>query len=89
MARMRVGGFGVSVDGYGAGPNQSLENPHGIGGLGLHEWMFPTRTFQRMSGKDGGTTGIDDDFAAGDSKILEHELSAGTCLDPCEGRGGC
>ena len=57
--------FGVSADGYGAGPNQDIDNPLGVGGMALHEWVFPTRTFQRMLfGKDGGTTGPDDDFAA-------------------------
>jgi len=64
MPQVRVHAFGISVDGYGAGPGQSLENPLGVGGLALHDWMFPTRTFQRLSGKEGGTTGIDDDFAA-------------------------
>jgi len=64
MAKLRVHAFGVSVDGYGAGPSQSLENPLGVGGLALHDWMFSTRTIQRMMGKDGGTTGVDDDFAA-------------------------
>lgn len=64
MPRLRVHAFGISVDGYGAGPSQSLENPLGIGGLALHDWVFPTRAFQRMHGKDGGTTGIDDNFAA-------------------------
>lgn len=64
MPKLRVHGFAISIDGYGAGPNQNLENPLGVGGLALHEWFFPTRTFQRMQGKDSGTTGIDDDFAA-------------------------
>jgi dihydrofolate reductase len=64
MAKLRVNAFGISLDGYGAGPSQSLENPLGIGGLGLHGWIFPTRTFRHMQGKDGGTTGVDDDFAA-------------------------
>jgi dihydrofolate reductase len=64
MPKLRVHAFGISIDGYGAGISQSLENPLGIGGLALHDWVFPTRTFQRMSGKEGGTTGIDDDFAA-------------------------
>jgi dihydrofolate reductase len=64
MAKLRVHGFSVSIDGYGAGPGQDLDHPLGIGGTQLHEWVFPTRTFQAMFGKDGGTTGIDDDFAA-------------------------
>jgi len=62
--KVRVPAFGVSIDGYGAGPAQSLENPIGMGGMALFDWFFPTRTFQRMLGKDNGTTGIDDDFAA-------------------------
>jgi dihydrofolate reductase len=63
MTKLRVHAFGVSVDGYGAGPRQSLENPMGVGGMALHEWVFPTRMFQKMIGKEGGATGVDDDFA--------------------------
>jgi dihydrofolate reductase len=64
MSKVRVACFAVSLDGYGAGPRQGLENPLGVGGTGLHEWFFPTRTFQSVVlGKDGGTTGLDDDFA--------------------------
>ncbi len=62
--KVRVPAFGVSIDGYGAGPAQSLENPIGEGGTALFDWFFPTLTFQRILGKDNGTTGIDDDFAA-------------------------
>ena len=52
------------MDGFGAGPKQSLEEPLGVGGENLHEWFFPTRVFQKMvQGKDGGTTGVDTDFA--------------------------
>src|SRR5947209_8103867 len=64
MPRLRVQSFSISIDGYGAGPNQSLDNPLGVGGMALHEWAFATRTFRKMFGSDGGTTGIDDDFAA-------------------------
>jgi dihydrofolate reductase len=64
MPKLRVHGFTISVDGYGAGPNQDLDNPLGVGGVALHEWAFATRTFRQMFGGDGGTTGIDDDFAA-------------------------
>jgi len=64
MTKVRVAAFGVSLDGYGAGPDQSLENPLGRRGAELHEWFYPTRTFQRMYGKDEGTTGIDEEFAA-------------------------
>jgi dihydrofolate reductase len=64
MAKLKVCGFSVSIDGYGAGPEQSLENPLGQGGMGLHEWLFATRTARQMFGQDGGTTGVDDDFAS-------------------------
>lgn len=64
MAKLRVHNFSISLDGYGAGPNQSRDNPLGIGGEKLHDWAFATRTFRRMHGGTGGTTGIDDDFAA-------------------------
>jgi len=64
MAKLRVGSFSVSLDGYGAGPDQSLDNPLGVGGKALHEWAFGTKTFRTMFGQDGGSTGIDDGFAA-------------------------
>jgi len=64
MPILRVACFTVSLDGYGAGPNQDMENPLGIGGMALHSWLYPTRTFQKMFGKEEGITGIDDDFAA-------------------------
>jgi dihydrofolate reductase len=64
MPKLRVHGFSISLDGYGAGPNQDLANPLGDGGEALHEWVVATRTFRRMLGQEGGTTGVDDDFAA-------------------------
>jgi len=64
MAKLRVQSFSVSLDGYGAGPNQDLANPLGAGGMAVHQWFFATRTFQKIHGSEGGTTGIDDDFAA-------------------------
>jgi len=64
MTRVRVESFTISFDGYGAGPKQDVSNPLGIGGTDLHQWLIPTRTIQRaLFGKDGGTTGIDEDFA--------------------------
>jgi dihydrofolate reductase len=63
-AKLRVHTFSISLDGYGAGPHQSIDNPLGIGGEELHEWILPTRTFHQMGGKSGGETGIDDEFAA-------------------------
>ena len=64
MTKLRIHGFSVSLDGYAAGPGQDLDHPLGVGGTQLHEWVFPTRTFQAMFGSGGGTIGIDDDFAA-------------------------
>jgi len=64
MSKLRVHCFAISLDGYGAGPHQDLANPIGVGGIALHEWLFATRTFQRIHGRDGGATGVDDDFAA-------------------------
>ncbi len=63
MARLRVHNFSVSLDGYGAGPAQSLEHPLGVGGEQLHEWFVATRTFKQVYGEAGGTSGVDDDFA--------------------------
>jgi dihydrofolate reductase len=64
MSKLRVESFTISLDGYGAGPEQSLENPLGRGGSALHTWAFATRTFRQMFGQDGGSTDIDDRFAA-------------------------
>ncbi|MBA5604450.1 dihydrofolate reductase [Duganella sp. FT3S] len=64
MTRVRVESFTISIDGYGAGPDQDLDNPLGVGGRDLHQWMVPTRTFQRAHGLGEGTTGVDEDFAA-------------------------
>jgi dihydrofolate reductase len=62
MSKVRVAGFGVSLDGFGAGIEQSLEHPLGRRGPELFDWFFPTRTFREMLGDDGGETGPDDDF---------------------------
>jgi dihydrofolate reductase len=63
--KLRVHCFSLSLDGYGAGPGQSLDNPLGAGGMALHEWFLPTRTFQQILGDgESGTTGVDDTFAA-------------------------
>src|SRR6202046_20251 len=64
MTKLRVRIFTISIDGYGAGPDQSLDNPLGAGGRTLHPWLVATRTFQQMHGGKGGTTGLDNDFAA-------------------------
>ena len=64
MAKLRVHNFSVSVDGFGAGPDQAVENPLGVGGEELHEWVFRTRGGRRMIGQEGGEEGLDEDFWA-------------------------
>jgi dihydrofolate reductase len=65
MQKLRVESFTLSLDGFGAGPNQSLDNPLGVGGPELHQWFRPTQTFQKnVLHAEGGTTGIDDEYAA-------------------------
>ena len=64
MGKVRVCSFSVSLDGFGAGVDQTLDQPLGKGGMALHEWFFVTRTFSSIHGAGGGEAGIDDDFAA-------------------------
>jgi dihydrofolate reductase len=68
MSRVRVHDFSISIDGYGAGPHQSREDPLGVGGEDLHDWVVSTRSWQQVHGKDGGTSGVDDDFTSGSMK---------------------
>jgi dihydrofolate reductase len=63
MTKLRVQSFGMSLDGFSAGLHQDLNNPLGVGGTAIFEWVFGTQSFHEMHGKDGGTTGIDNDFA--------------------------
>ncbi len=64
MSKLRVESFTVSLDGFGAGPDQDLQNPLGVGGTTLHGWAMSTPTFQKkVFGQDGGAPGIDEDFA--------------------------
>ena len=62
MSKLRVNSFSISIDGFGAGPNQTIENP--LGGESLHEWIVITQTFQQMYGNESGPTGEDDEFVA-------------------------
>jgi dihydrofolate reductase len=67
MSKLRVQSFAISIDGYGAGPNQDLQNPLGVGGPELMEWFFHTRIWRQMhgqvNGKDDGETGVDNSMA--------------------------
>ena len=62
MSKLKVQSFSISLDGYGAGPDQSLKEPLGVGAEALHAWMVATRTFRRMFGTEGGSTDVDDRF---------------------------
>jgi dihydrofolate reductase len=64
MGKVRVAAFSLSLDGFGAGPDQSLNDPLGKRGKELHRWFFGTRTFKSMFGEEGGSTGVDDTYAA-------------------------
>lgn len=63
MSKVRVGAFSVSLDGFGAGPHQDLQNPLGVRGTELHEWFFPTDAFKKMQGQSGGSRGVDNEMA--------------------------
>jgi dihydrofolate reductase len=64
MSKVRVAAFSVSIDGFGAGPRQDLQNPLGVRGFELHAWFRPTELFRKMQSQSGGTTGIDNEIAA-------------------------
>lgn len=64
MGKVHVSAFGITLDGFSAGPDQSLNDPLGGNGKDMMEWFFPTKTFIEQHGGEGGETGIDDDFAA-------------------------
>lgn len=64
MSKVQVSAFSVSLDGFGAGPRQDRENPLGVRGLELHEWFLPTAVFRKMQKLEGGSQGVDNDFAA-------------------------
>jgi dihydrofolate reductase len=85
MSKLRVESFSISLDGFGAGPNQSLENPLGVGGPALHQWAFPTATFQQMFGHEGGTTGIDNDFAARGFRNIGANILGRNMFSPIRG----
>ena len=64
MGKVHVSGFAISLDGFSAGPDQSIDHPLGVNGTDMMEWFFPTKAFIEQHGGEGGETGIDDDFAA-------------------------
>lgn len=92
MPKLRIHCFSLSLDGFGAGPNQSLDDLMGEGGMALHEWVFPTRTIKKMfsemgmaSDVESGTTGIDDGFAARGFKNLGAWIIGRNMFGPVRG----
>ena len=86
MPKLRVESFTISLDGFGAGPDQDVNNPLGVGGTSLHGWAIPTRTFQKnLFGIDGGQAGIDDDFAARGFQNLGAWILGRTLFGPVRG----
>jgi len=85
-ALLRVTNFSISLDGYGAGPDQSLENPLGVGGEDLHTWMFKTRAGLEMQGKEGGEDGLDNDFVAAGFAGIGATIMGRNMFGPVRGR---
>jgi dihydrofolate reductase len=83
--KLRVHNFSVSVDGYAAGPDQSLDNPLGVRGEELHNWLVVTRTFRKMSGEEGGDEGVDDRFAAAGEEGLGATIMGRNMFGPIRG----
>lgn len=89
MPKLRVHNFTISLDGYAAGPDQSLDNPLGVGGENLHDWVVATRTFQRIHGEEGGEEGsVDDSFAACGLENIGAEIMGRNKFGPIRGPWG-
>ena len=88
MSRLRVHNFAVSIDGYGAGPDQSLDNPLGVGGEGLHNWVFETRKWREMIGTEGGGEGVDNDFLAKGDEGIGATIMGRNMFGPIRGSWG-
>lgn len=86
MSRLRVESFSLSLEGYGAGPNQSLEEPLGVGGEALHDWALKTRTFRKLFGQEGGSTDVDDQFAARGLENIGAWILGRNMFGPVRGR---
>lgn len=94
MARLRVHAFTLSLDGHGAGPDQSLDHPLGKGGFALHEWYLATRTFRRLHAEmqggappagEGGASGPDEDLAAAGFENLGAWIMGRNMFGPVRG----
>jgi dihydrofolate reductase len=85
MPKLRVHNFAISLDGYGAGPDQDVEQPIGVGGMRLHEWVFATRTGRQMFGGDGGDEGLDDQFMARGTEGIGATIMGRNMFGPVRG----
>ena len=88
MAKLRVHNFSISLDGYGAGPAQTREEPLGVGGEDLHRWFLPTKTFRAMSGEEGGSEGLDEQFAAAGDVNIGATIMGRNMFGPIRGEWG-
>ncbi|MGH9280831.1 MAG: dihydrofolate reductase family protein [Acidimicrobiales bacterium] len=88
MAKLRVHNLAMSADGYVAGPGQGTDNPLGVRGEELHEWIFATRTWLRMTGEGGGEAGVDDDFMAAANVNIGATIMGRNMFGPVRGEWG-
>ena len=88
MPRLLVRNFSMSLDGYGAGPHQDLDNPLGVGGMQLHDWVFATRSGNQMIGKEGGSEGLDNDFFSGRESGVGATIMGRNMFGPIRGPWG-
>jgi dihydrofolate reductase len=88
MPRLLVRSFSISLDGYAAGPHQDLDNPLGVGGMQLHDWLFATRSGNRMIGEEGGSEGLDNDFFAGRASGVGATIMGRNMFGPIRGPWG-
>jgi dihydrofolate reductase len=86
MSKVKVAAFSISIDGFGAGPRQDVNNPLGVRGLELHNWFFVTEAFKKMHGQNGGSQGVDNDFAARSFENVGAWILGRNMFGPVRGR---
>jgi dihydrofolate reductase len=85
MSQVRVESFSISLVGCGAGPNQGVENPLGVGGEALHDWIVSSRSWRQAHGKEGGESGTDDEFAARNARNVGAWIMGRNMFGPIRG----
>jgi dihydrofolate reductase len=88
VSRLLVRNFSISLDGYAAGPHQDLDNPLGVAGSQLHEWVFATRGGNQMIGREGGSEGLDNDFFSGRGSGVGATIMGRNMFGPIRGPWG-